>query len=101
MYQVLGTNRSRVEVPARSRLGKFLRNKLVMPYGRMMSLRDVLVVEGRLYEVYVKTVKKAPGEDIDRDPLEWYSKVGVIKDYIDVEEEVEAEAAAAAGDIPF
>jgi hypothetical protein len=97
MFQVMGTNRSQPELNPRTRLGKFAIDKLVMPYGNG-NLRDLFVVEGRIYRVYVKTIKRAKGEDVDRTEEHWYSVVKVIDGIVEACSEADV---AAEDEIPF
>ena len=80
----------------RSQLGKFMADKLGVGLRRHGSLRDVFVVEDRVYRVYVVTKRRGKGEEIDRPVDEWYSVVKTVADVV-----VTCASEPAPGDIPF
>jgi hypothetical protein len=95
-FQSFGENRSHPVLTTRSQLGKFMADKLGVGLRRHGSLRDVFVVEDRVYRVYVVTKRRGKGEEIDRPVDEWYSVVKTVADVV-----VTCASEPAPGDIPF
>lgn len=79
-FQSFGENRSHPVLTTRSQLGKFMAEKLLLGLRRHENLRDVFVVEGRVYHVYVVTKRRGKGAECDRPQDEWYSVVKTVAD---------------------